>query len=69
MKKSEYAASKGLTLEQLRDESLAFLECEGYDDKGNEYQTLDEWLCRKPIRPTADPIDGGRGSGAYGIDD
>ena len=63
MTNAEYAADKGITLEQLRKENLAFLECEGFDADGNEYETLDEWLDRKPLRQIMDPVDGGRGVG------
>ena len=69
MTNSEYAASKGITVEQLRAENMAFLQCEGYDDAGNEYETLDAWLDRKAPKETMDPVDGGRGVGQYGKDD
>ena len=69
MTKIEYAKSKGITVEQLQREQMMYLQCEGYDDAGSEYRTLDEWLARKPICDTRDPYDGGRGSGQYGQDD
>ena len=64
---AEYAKSKGITVERLRAESLEFLNCEGYDDDGNEYETLDAWLDRKPIRDPYEPYDGGRGAGMLGV--
>ena len=69
MTNAEYAASKGITLEQLRAENMAFLQCEGYDDAGNEYETLDAWLDRKQPKQTLDPVDGGRGAGMLGVED
>lgn len=58
MTNAEYAASKGITLEQLRAENIEFLQSEGFDGAGNEYETLDAWLDRKPVKMTADPVDG-----------
>jgi len=66
MKNREYAASKGMTLEQLQAERMAFLQTEGYDEAGKEYQTLDAWLARKPLQPSYEPVDGGRGMGDWG---
>ena len=63
MTNREYAKSKGLAVEQLQDEYIAFIENEGYDEYGNEYQTLDRWLDRKAIQAIPEPIDGGRGMG------
>jgi hypothetical protein len=39
MTRKEYAKSKGITVDRLRDEEMSFLQCEGYDDDGNEYDT------------------------------
>jgi len=69
MTKREYATKHGITVAQLQREQMAYLQCEGYDDAGNEYDTLDAWLARKPIRETRDPYDGGRGAGQYGRED
>jgi len=69
MTRTEYAESKGITVERLRSESLAFLNCEGYDGAGNEYDNLDAWLNRKPIKETREPYDGGRGCGQMGRED
>ena len=69
MTNAEYATTKGITLEQLRDENMAFLQCEGYDDAGNEYETLDAWLDRKQPKQTLDSVDGGRGAGMLGVED
>jgi len=69
MKMSEYAKLKGLTLEQLKAENMAFLQCEGYDDEGNEYETLNDWIDRKQTKQTIDPFDGGRGAGMLGVED
>lgn len=69
MTNQEYAASKGITEEELKREMLDFLNCEGYDDSGNEYETLDAWLARKQPRQTLDPVDGGRGAGMLGVED
>ena len=67
MTKAEYAAKKGITVEKLNRESMAFLQCEGYDDNGNEYKTLDDWLNRRPVEETYDIVDGGRGAGMFGL--
>ena len=69
MTNREYAASKGITLEQLQAERMAWLQCEGYDDAGREYDTVDAWLDRKPVRESRDPYDGPRGAGQYGRED
>jgi len=69
MTKKEYAESKGITMARLQEEELAFLYCEGYDDNGNEYLTLDAWISRKPTMGPMDPVDGGRGAGQYGKED
>jgi hypothetical protein len=69
MTRKEYAAKKGITTDRLRAEELAFLESEGYDEAGQEYDTLDAWIDRKPIREHYEPYDGGRGIGQYGRDD
>lgn len=66
MKRSEYAAKKGITVEKLMQEEMEFLQNEGYDDAGNEYDTLDAWIDRKPIQDPIDPYDGGRGAGQMG---
>ena len=68
MTRKEYAAKKGLTVEALREQELAWLQNEGYDDDGKEYETLDAWIDRKPARMSYDPYDGGRGSGNYGVE-
>ena len=62
----EYAKDHGLTIEQLQAERMSYLQCEGYDDAGNEYATLDAWLARKPIKESYEPYGGGRGAGDYG---
>ena len=69
MTRAEFAVSVGLTLGELRKEGMAFLQNEGYDDAGNEHETLGEWLNRKQPKQTVDPIDGGRGAGQYGRED
>ena len=67
MKNKEYAASKGLiSLEQLQEERMAFLLCEGFDEAGREYPTLDAWLSRLAIKPSYEPVAGGRGIGDWG---
>ena len=67
MTRGEYAVSKGLTLSQLNQEQQAYLQCEGYDDAGRVYETLDAWLARKPVSVLHDPQIGGRGVGQYGL--
>ena len=60
MTRKEYAEKKGITTERLREEELSFLQSEGYDDDGNEYDTLDEWIDRlnKPYtRHPYEPVD------------
>ena len=70
MTNGEYATKYGLTLTQLQVEKMAYLQCEGYDDAGNEYETFDAWLVRrKQSTQTLDPVDGGRGSGMLGVED
>lgn len=69
MTRKEYAEKKGITVEKLRQEEYDFLQCEGYDDAGNEYETLDAWIDRKQIKETCDPYDGGRGTGQMGKED
>ena len=63
---AECANKLGISVAELRRQSLEFLQCEGYDDAGHEYDTLDAWIERKPIMESIDQIDGGRGSGCYG---
>ena len=63
MKNKEYADSKGISLKRLQTEYMSFVENEGYDEYGNEYQTFDRWLDRKAIQAIPEPIDGGRGMG------
>jgi hypothetical protein len=43
-KKSEVAAGYGLTIEEFNRASYDFLQSEGYDDMGNEYNSLHYWL-------------------------
>lgn len=66
MTRAEYAATKNITTLQLRVLEMAWLECEGYDDVGNEYETLDAWIARRQPQQIIDPIDGGRGVNQYG---
>jgi hypothetical protein len=42
----EVAEGYGLTREEFRAAQLNFLQNEGYDDMGNEYYTLHDWLTR-----------------------
>jgi hypothetical protein len=69
MTRKEYADSKGITTAQLREIELEFLQCEGYDDAGRKYDTLDAWIDRKPVMESRDLYDGGRGAGMFGIED
>lgn len=69
MAKTEYAKLKGITVEKLNTETIAWLQSEGYDDNGNEYETLNAWLDRRPTIAPIDPYDGGRGFGQYGKED
>lgn len=58
MTRKEYANKKGITTDQLRTEELSFLQCEGYDADGNEYDTLDDWIDRKRYTQSRhDPVD------------
>lgn len=60
MTRKEYADQKGITVDRLREEELSFLQNEGYDDEGNEYETLDAWIDRhkKPYQRTPyEPVD------------
>jgi len=68
MKKAEYAKSKGITVDKLRDEQVSFAMSEGYDGAGNEYGTLDAWIDRKQPKQIVDPFDGGRGAGQMGYE-
>mgnify|MGYP000884413537 CR=1 FL=1 len=56
MKAIEYAKIKGLTLAQLSEEMQAFAMCEGWDEDGKEYETLDAWIDRRK-RVVHDPED------------
>jgi hypothetical protein len=56
MKYSEKAAQLGITVEQLRIEQMAFLQNEGYDSHGYEYETFDDWINRKPIAECKEPV-------------
>ena len=47
MKVSEYCTQAGITVEQYRKYSYEFLQCEGYDDDGTEYETLGEYIKAK----------------------
>jgi len=53
MKISEYCTREGITLDQYRQYSYDFLQCEGYDDDGTEYATLDVYIAAKkrPVVP------------------
>ena len=44
---AEKAKQLNITIEELRKEQYQFLQSEGYDDKGNEHQTIDSWVKRK----------------------
>lgn len=46
MKYLDLAKKYGLTPEELKSAELSFLENEGFDDNGNEYETLHDWLNR-----------------------
>ena len=43
-KKSDVAKAYGLTIEEFSIASLDFLQNEGFDSNGNEYDTLHDWL-------------------------
>ena len=64
----EKADQLGITVAELRAEQMAFLQSEGYDENGREYETLDKWIERhkRPRRSSYEPVDGGRGFGTYG---
>ena len=53
-KRSEVAAAYGLTVEQFSQASMDFLQNEGYDGSGNEYQTLHDWLTQDHNRGSED---------------
>ena len=69
MTNEEFARANGVTMEELRREASAWVQCEGYDEDGKEYDTLIQWLARKPPVQRHEPIDGGRGAGQYGKED
>ncbi len=69
MTDKELAAKYHITEEKLNREWMAFVQNEGYDDVGNEYETFGDWLNRKAIKETRDPVDGGRGAGMLGRED
>ena len=54
MNRQELAAKYGVTPERIRDESLEFLQCEGYLDDGTECETFCAWLERR-LRPRVKP--------------
>lgn len=66
MTNGEYANSKGITVAQFQEAKMAYLQCEGYDDAGNEYDTLDAWIDRRPVALSYEPDMGGRGVGQLG---
>ncbi len=45
-KVSEVAAAFGLTVDEFKRARLDFLEGEGFDQDGNEYDTLYDWLTK-----------------------
>ena len=64
----ENAKLYGLTVEEYRQSCLDWLQNEGYDEWGNEYNDVYEWLTipHAPRHPKDDPFDGGRGAGMLG---
>jgi len=48
MTNREYAVTRNITVEQLREYQMAYLQCEGYGDDGSEYNTLDEYIAAQP---------------------
>lgn len=40
------AKAYGLSIAEFNQARLEYLECEGYDSEGNEYETLHAWLVR-----------------------
>ena len=66
MKRAEFAAELGITVDRLREEEMSFILSEGFDDIGREYETLGDWIARTPTTDPRDPVDGGRGSGTLG---
>jgi len=65
MTMAEFAKKMGLTLEQLRDHAISFLQNEGCDEAGNEYATLEDWINKKPV---VDTYDGGKDAGMMGYE-
>lgn len=43
-KKPEVAAAYGLTVSEFSRAQMDYLQNEGYDGMGNEYETLHDWL-------------------------
>ena len=43
-RKLEVAQAYGLTVAELGNEMYQFLQNEGYDEDGNEYHNLHDWL-------------------------
>lgn len=61
--KREYADSLHITVQELSRYMTDYLQSEGYDDSGNEYDTLDEYIAamRRPASIHPD----NRGAGGY----
>jgi hypothetical protein len=62
MKINEYLAEVGITLEQFQRWRVEFACSEGYDDLGNEYDTLHDYILSRKSRgsrvaPNIEPRD------------
>ena len=49
---TQAAVKYKMSVDELRREMYAFAQSEGYDDQGNEHETLDSWVTRKKIIST-----------------
>uniref|UniRef100_A0A6M3JMW4 Uncharacterized protein n=1 Tax=viral metagenome TaxID=1070528 RepID=A0A6M3JMW4_9ZZZZ len=45
--RGEIAAAYGMTVGAFNRQATQFLQCEGYDEEGNEYNDLHEWLTKE----------------------
>ena len=54
MTHKELATKVGMTMPEYWRDRMEFLQCEGYDEDGNEYETLADWIMRRRNRYQAD---------------
>jgi len=55
MTNKELATKAGMTMPEYWADRMEFLQCEGYDADGVEYETLADWIMRKRNVHQPDP--------------